>query len=114
MQVDFFQFSLWMVGKILRALEEVGLGKLRKTKKKKKLSEVENRRFVLVGKRSEQCGGWSGVLDWLPISGTVDGSKGTVGKHSRHFAQTWPRAWMSLEAPSRAADSVPSPAAESD
>lgn len=55
MQVDFFQFSLWMVGKILRALEEVCLGKLRK--KKKKLSEVENRRFVLVGKRREQCGG---------------------------------------------------------
>lgn len=111
MQGDSFQFSFWTIGKILTVLAEVCLGKLRRTNK---LSEVENRRFTPVGKRREQYGGWSGGLDWLPLSGTVDRSKGTVGKHSRHFAQTWPRAWISLEATSRAADSAPSPAADSD
>lgn len=50
---------------------------------------------------------WPGCL-------LVGQSKGTAGKHSRHFAQSWPRAWMSLEATSWAADSAPSPAADSD
>ena len=96
----------------LKSLEKVSLCELRKTPKKKKLSEVENKRFNFVGKRGKQYGGWFGSLDRLTTSGTVDGSKGTVRKHSWHFAQTWPRAWMSTEATSRAADSVPSPAAE--
>lgn len=72
-QGDSFQFSLWTVGKILTALEEVCLDKLRKTKK---LSEIENRRFALVGKRSEQYGGWSAGLAWLPLSGTVKEDRG--------------------------------------
>ena len=45
-------------------------------RKTKKLSEIENRRFALVGKRSEQYGGWSAGLAWLPLSGTVKEDRG--------------------------------------
>lgn len=100
-----------MIGKILTVLAEVCLGKLRRTNK---LSEVENRRFAPVGKRREQYGGWSGGLDWLPLSGTVDRSKGTVESTPDTLPKPGPGPGYLWRPHPGLLDSAPSPAADSD